>query len=186
MKKPDKNSLSDRILEYLRDTSKNLFNLSVDIVFNPEEIVGGLIQYRKRKKYYVSRDVSHLKHSPYFTVKKNEIYLNEKGRIKIIKSIIKDKKKDEKWDGKWWAIIFDIPEINRRERGFLRKELKWMKFRELQHSVWITPLSIEKELLALLKLWRKDFRGDIRFLRIEKIIKDDDLKKNFDVTYSRK
>ncbi len=181
MKKPQKNSLIVKTLEYLKDTSKNLLDLSVDIVFNPEEIVGGLIQYRGKKKYYISREISHLKNSSYFTAKNSKIYLTEKGRIEIIKNIIKDKKKIEKWSGKWWAIIFDIPEINRKERSFLRKELKWLKFKELQHSVWITPCDIEKELLALLKLWKRDFRGDIRFLRIEKIIHDKDIKRFFDL-----
>jgi len=72
-----------------------------------------------------------------------------------------------------------VTEKNRHERNFLRKELKWMGFKELQHSVWITPYDIEKELLCLLKLWRKDFKGDIRFLKIEKIINDRDFRKTF-------
>ena len=122
-----------------------------------------------------------MKRSPYFSVKDNKFYLSSKGRIEIIKIIIKEKSKTKKWDGKWWAIIFDIPEASRRERNFLRKELKWLGFKELQHSIWFTPYNIEKELLVLLKLWNKDFKGDIRFLKIDKITEDKDLKKLFNL-----
>lgn len=99
--------------------------------------------------------------------------------MEIIKNIIKKKKKTKQWDGIWRAIIFDVPESERRHRNFLRRELKWMGFRELQHSIWITPYNVEKELLCLLKLWHRDFKGDIRFLNIQKITNDADFRKIF-------
>jgi hypothetical protein len=182
MKKPRKESLADKALEYLKETSKNLFDLSIDLVFSPEKFIGGYAPYRHKSKSYTkySKEVSRLKYSAYFSIKNNRICLNAKGRVEIIKRIIKDKSKRE-WDGKWWAIIFDIPERRRGERAFLRKELKWMKFKELQHSVWIFPYDIEKEILVLLKLWKKHFGGDIRFLKIEKLTDDKDLKKMFEL-----
>jgi len=57
-----------------------------------------------------------------------------------------------------------------------------MGFVELQKSVWVVPYNIEKELRTLLKLWNVGFRGDIRFLIIDKIEKDEDLKKHFNLT----
>lgn len=181
MKKPKENSLINKILIHLKDTSKDLFDLSVTIMFNPRELMKGMGIYKDYNKYTFYKKISNLKSSPYFIVKENKFYLSPKGRIEIIKNIIKEGKEIKKWDGKWRAIIFDILEANRKERNFLRKELKWIGFKELQHSVWITPYDIEKELLFLLKLWHKDFRGDIRFLKIEKIINDKDFKEIFNL-----
>jgi len=178
MKKLKKYSLIKRILFILMDKYEDLFDLSIMIMFNPHELMrtrGSLMEYRN----HLYKNIYNLNKSPYFDVKDGKFYLNYKGRIEIIRQIIKDKRGIRLWDHKWRAIIFDVPEKNRHERNFLRKELKWMGFKELQHSVWITPYDIEKELLCLLKLWHKDFKGDIRFLKVEKIINDQDFRKTF-------
>ena len=125
--------------------------------------------------------VSKLENNSSFKLVNNKIYLTDKGRIKIIKNIITEKGGEERWDGKWRAVVFDIPESSRKERRFLRNELKWMKFKELQKSIWVCPYNIEKELFALLKLWKIDFKGDIRFLRIDKITEDKDIIKYFNL-----
>ncbi|MCX6722868.1 MAG: hypothetical protein NT094_02235 [Candidatus Staskawiczbacteria bacterium] len=177
---PEKNSLINIALEYLKEKSKDLFDLGVDIIFDPKKLI--VIKLYSQYNYYpISNKIYNLKKSPYFSVKDKKIYLTKKGRIRIIKDIIKDKKENQRWNGKWLAIIFDIPEADRRERNFLRKELKWMGFKELQHSIWVTPYNIEKELLTLLNLWHKDCAGDIRFLKIDKIDDDKDLKNLFDL-----
>ena len=174
-------SLSKKILFYLKDTSKDFLDLSVRIIFDPRSITKGMSLYRNNIQYF-SKEVSYFKNSSYFNFKDNKFYLTEKGRTNIIKNIIKDKKtKNKKWDKKWRMIIFDIPELSSRERRFLRLELKWMGFKELQKSAWIFPYDVEKELLALLKLWKMDFEGDIRFLKIEKMIEEGDIKKYFKI-----
>ena len=172
-----KESLPDKILACLKDKSKDLLDLSVAIVFNPRKLMRGMGIYANYNNYHIYN----LKRSPYFVLKDNEFYLSPKGRIEIIRSVIKGKEKVKKWDKIWRAVIFDVPEKKRYQRDFLRKELKWMGFKELQHSIWITPYDMEKELLCLLKLWHKDFRGDIRFLKIEKIVNDEDFKKAFTI-----
>ena len=123
-----------------------------------------------------------MKRTGYLKEKAGKLYVTEKGRIKVIKKVLKNKQKTEKkkWDGKWRGIIFDIPEASRKERNFLRRELEWIGMVEAQHSVWLFPFDIEKELKALLKLWKKDFEGDIRFILIEKM-NDADLKKRFNL-----
>ena len=175
-------SIAGIFLEYLKETSKNLLDSSVDIIFEPEKIIsqaGFTVKYPHITSLFLNRRMHNLKNSPNFNYKNEKIYLTEKGRIKIIKSVIREKNDAKKWDGKWRAIIFDIPEINRKERRFLRTELKWMKFRELQKSIWICPHGIDKELTALLKLWKIDFRGDVRLLVIDKITEDKDIKRYF-------
>ncbi len=180
VKKNKKDSLSIKILQYLGDASKNLLDLSIDIMFDPEKLVRGMSLYRDASFYY-PQEISNLKKSNYFKKKDKKFYLTERGRMKIIKNILKDKNKDAAWDGIWRGIIFDIPEANRRERNFLRRELKFIGCVELQKSVWIIPFDIEGELLCLLKLWKKDFRGDIRFIRISSITGEKELKQIFNL-----
>lgn len=171
-----KDSLSSKILLYLQDRSKDLLDTSITIMFNPRKLMRGMGIYKDYNKTFYN-----LKRSPYFFERNKDFYLTPFGRIKIIKNIINKKRQNKKWDKKWRSVIFDIPESSRRSRNFLRKELKWMGFKELQHSIWITPHDIEKELVSLLVLWQKDFKGDIRFLVTEKITNDKDFRKIFNL-----
>ena len=171
------------ILDYLKETSKNLILGGIDLIIDPDKMIknaGFYVRYPFITSL-ITRWSDNLDKVSSFERKNGKIYLTEKGRIKIIKNIIKEKFADEKWDKKWRAIIFDIPEINRRSRDFLRKELKWMGFKELQKSIWITPLNINKELFILLKLWKMDFGGDIKFLEINRIEDDKNIKKLFEL-----
>ncbi len=52
----------------------------------------------------------------------------------------------KKWDNKWRLVLFDIPEEKRDIRDQLRKSLKEIGFKNLQRSVWINPLQIDKKL----------------------------------------
>ncbi len=182
MNKPKKNSLLDVALNYLVETSENLLDLSYKIIFDPEELIKiGSYSNNLSPSPTIWKNIYKLKHSSYFKNVNGKLYLTKKGRLEIIKKLIKNKKEKEKWDGKWRAIIFDIPELKRNERSFLRKELRMMGFQEMQQSIWVFPFNIEQEIFALLKLWKKDFAGDIRFLRIEKVEDDKDIKKIFNL-----
>ena len=179
MKPIQENSLTKKVLNHLIEKSKDLLILTAQIAFNPYSLTKGMSLYRDYNRPYFSSNNAHLKQSKCFNFKNNKFYLTPKGRIEIIKIIAKDKKRIPKWDGKWRGIIFDIPELNRKNRNFLRKELRWIGFKELQKSVWIFPYDIEKELKILLKLWKMDFGGDIRFLLIDKIEKEKDIRQYF-------
>lgn len=179
MAKYKKISFTDKVLQHLTETSENIFDLGFMIIFEPHKMPHSPSLYKNYGRSYYNK-IYHLKNSPYFTVKEDKIYVSDKGRMKIVKNLIQENKL-KAWDGRWRAVIFDILEAKRKERNFLRGELKWMGFKELQHSIWITPYNIEKELLFLLKLWQKDLKGDVRFLSIEKIINDTDLRKNFNL-----
>lgn len=181
-----KNSIPKKILLIIGEKSKELLNLGATVLFDPKTIMRGTSLYYDRSFYpkAVSKGVWNLKRGGYLKVKKiknkNKLYLTSKGRTEIIKNILSRKKEQKKWDGKWRAVIFDVPEASRRDRDFLRRELSWIGFKELQKSVWIFPYETEKELKALLKLWEIDFKGDIRFLIIEKM-NDKDIKKQFNL-----
>jgi len=78
-----------------------------------------------------------------------KIYLQEKGKQKVItrsiKLLLDYKKKEKKWDGRWFMVFFDVPEIERRKRNFLRRYLKRLGFYQYQQSVYIFPFECKKE-----------------------------------------
>lgn len=176
-------SISEKVLNFIGEKSLEFLDLSLKIMFDPEDLIrtywGGSMY---RSPSYIPRAVYSLKRSSYFKQEGKKFYVTKKGRLRIIKNIIRNKKNQtKKLNGKWLGIIFDIPEVNRKERAFLRRELNMAGCKELQKSVWITHFDIEKELLALLLLWKKDFKGDIRFLKIEKISGEEQIKKYFKI-----
>jgi DNA-binding transcriptional regulator PaaX len=112
---------------------------------------------------------------------KKIIELTQKGKGELLKFKLKMKTKNLKWDGKYRGVCWDIPEISRADRNFLRNTLKWLGFVEVQKSFWIIPYEIKDELRKLIRFFRKGLEGDIRFLTIEKIENDEDIKKFFNL-----
>jgi DNA-binding transcriptional regulator PaaX len=187
MRRVKKEGLTEKILTFLAEKLKDLFELGITIVFDPQSLFKGFSLYQfpglspSEAQKLVQKRISNLKTKGYLKKGKRGWELTPKGRIEIIKIILWKKLENKKWDGKWRVIIFDIPEMSRRDRDFLRRELKWIGFIELQKSVWIFPYDMEKELMALLKLWKLEFKGDIRFLIVEKITEEEKLKKHFNL-----
>jgi len=109
------------------------------------------------------------------------IKITNKGKLIALREKINQKQNNKQWDRKWRIVIFDIPENDRKERNFLRSYLKSFGLKELQKSVWVYPYDIEKEFYEFLRLCNKTFEGDIRFITIEKMNRDSDLKKYFKI-----
>lgn len=68
-----------------------------------------------------------------------------------IQSLLELKQKSE-WQGKWFLVIFDVPEIERNKRYYLRAFLKEIGFYQYQQSVYIFPYECEKEVLLIKKI----------------------------------
>ncbi|KKR71012.1 MAG: Transcriptional regulator, PaaX family [Candidatus Roizmanbacteria bacterium GW2011_GWB1_40_7] len=51
------------------------------------------------------------------------------------------------WDHKWRIVMFDIAEIQKKKRDYLREKLKELGFGMLQESVFITPHDILRDFL---------------------------------------
>ena len=109
---------------------------------------------------------------------KFKISITKKGAQEYLKYKI-EKKKKTKWDGKWRIIIFDILESQRQIRNLLRRKLKWLGFKELQKSAWVFPYDVERETKEILEVCNIDIVGDVRFLTVERMNNDEDLKKEF-------
>ena len=48
------------------------------------------------------------------------------------------------------VIVFDIPELRRKQRNWLRAELVALDFIPLQKSVWLGPAPLPKEFIKYL------------------------------------
>lgn len=75
--------------------------------------------------------------------------LTDPGRDKTL--WIKMKLDDEPWDGRWRIIIWDVPEKRRVTRDLLRYKLKWLGFKQLQKSIWITKTNCTQVLREFIK-----------------------------------
>lgn len=187
MKRIQKKSLTIKIFDYFTDVFKGLFELGTNLILHPRKAMREVPGYRSPflphsvVKREIQRRINKLKNQGYLRETEKGLEITPKGRIEMIKVILWKKLKAKKWDGKWRLIIFDIPEMSRRDRDFLRRELKWIGFWELQKSVWIFPYDMEREMMTLLRLWKLEFKGDIRFAVVEKISSDEELKKYFNL-----
>jgi len=57
--------------------------------------------------------------------------------------------KQKRWDGKWRMVLFDIPAKKERQRRALCARLKELGLCLYQHSVWVYPYPLEKEVRAI-------------------------------------
>lgn len=112
---------------------------------------------------------------------KQTVFLTEKGIMEVLKYKMKNKHIHKKWDEKWRIIVFDIEEITRKDRDYLRRQLKWIGFEELQKSVWIFPYEIRDELKEFIKMCRFEFRGDVRFILADSIQPDTLFRQKFNL-----
>lgn len=62
------------------------------------------------------------------------------------------KKRKKQWRGKWFLVMFDVPEIQRNKRIYLRNFLKYIGFYPYQKSVYLFPYECEKEISLVKKI----------------------------------
>lgn len=96
----------------------------------------------KWEKIYLKKAINRNLRLKYITFKKSDFKLTRRGEEKLLKNFplfYFSKKLTTSWDGIWWVIVFDIKEIKRHYRDYLRRLLKKLNIKMLQKSVWITP-----------------------------------------------
>ena len=79
------------VLDYLKETSKDLLNLSFDILFDQDKLIsqiGFKVNYPSVSSM-ICRWADNLDKNTSFKKLNGKVYLTEKGRIKIIKNVIK-------------------------------------------------------------------------------------------------
>lgn len=113
---------------------------------------------------------------------KKFLKLTKKGKVKTLlyklQNLGGQKQKRKLWDGKWRIAIFDIPEhTGRAQRYQIRRALCFAGFCYLQKSVYVYPYELPAELVSFLK--ESGLFSFIRFLRVDKMDDQSDLKKKF-------
>ncbi len=140
---------------------------------------------KEMREAAINKAIKELESLDYIKIKSNKrgkvklkISFTKKGAREYLRYKINRKKK-KKWDKKWRLIIFDIFEDHKKIRDLLRARLKWLGFKELQKSVWIFPYDVEREVENMLDVCDVNIIGDVRFLTVEKMNDNEDLKREF-------
>lgn len=83
------------------------------------------------------------------------VLLTEKGKLRALNiSFRKFCNKKEKWDGKWRMIAFDIPDKYKKGRDAIRYRMRISGFYKLQESLFLFPYDCQKEINALVDLFK--------------------------------
>ena len=99
--------------------------------------------------------------------KDNNFLLTAMGE-KVAEKILGYKKRlEEEWDGKYRLVIFDIPEVDRHHRNWLRQELYFLGYKKLQNSVFISKLSLTEELVREIK--ERGIEKGVNYLLVERV-----------------
>lgn len=107
------------------------------------------------------------------------IVLTNKGKKKALTYDLDrmELKKPNRWDKKWRIVLFDIPEINRRERDVLRDRLKNLGFYEFQKSVFAHPYDCKEEIEYIIEFY--NLRKFVRFIVADSLDNELHLKEYF-------
>jgi len=152
------------------------------------EVVDGLlksIENKKEKERKILRALENLEKKEIIDIveENNKVYVTvkDKDHPKIIEYSIKIlldfKRKKKKWDGKWFIVFFDVPEIQRNKRDFLRSYLKKLGFCPYQQSVYIFPYECQKEVSLIRKI--VEAAKYLRYVVAEKIEEEEKIKRFF-------
>ena len=108
--------------------------------------------YRKYRKRYgrikFSKFIYYLKKKAYIEAKAWEkrggVMLTQKGVDKILRSREATSRLKKRGDKRWQMVVFDIPEKYRGQRDIFRHKLKFLGYRQLQRSIWVSPYDVVK------------------------------------------
>jgi len=117
--------------------------------FNPEARKFWKNIEKKRERKQFAQFVNYLRIRGYIKDSnlktKGAVLLTKKGEQKALKLNYKFLNKKERRDGKWIMIMYDIPEKKKRQRFFLRRDLKALGYKKFQNSIWVCPYDTYKE-----------------------------------------
>lgn len=114
----------------------------------------GLPEFRSYKRNSINVALSRLKKKNYVTftgstwklTKNGEKYFKKRtARLPIFDSIFK------KESPKNLLLIFDVPEVRKAEREWLRFHLKKFNYQMIQQSAWVGPSPLPQEFLDYLR-----------------------------------
>lgn len=121
------------------------------------------------KKQSIKNSFYKLHSDNLITCQNSQVRITSKGRC-YLKNINKSLqifesnfKKDQKKD---LLLIFDVPEIKKSEREWLRRHLIKFGYKMIQKSVWVGPSPLPKDFLAYIK--KIKIQSNIKTFKLEK------------------
>lgn len=98
----------------------------------------------------LKRIIYRAKTQGYLEKKENYFKITKLGddRLKRTMPLYEEKRP---WDGKLYLITYDIPEDKKKERDYLRDQLKQLGCALLQKSVWVTPYNPKRIIADFVK-----------------------------------
>jgi hypothetical protein len=120
---------------------------------DPSDFLGEISDFKRRRleEKQIKQTINRLKQYGLLKEKENYFLLTTRGE-KIAEKILGYKRRlEEEWDGKYRLVIFDIPEVDRQKRDWLRQELYFLGYKKLQNSVFISKLSLTEDLVREIK-----------------------------------
>ncbi len=155
------------ILEYFVEADRDIYynnlgrrGIGVLYLMDHLEYLLKSLPTLQEKKSKITRVLANLEKKEILNLQEKEgkviVYLKNKNHPKIIEYSIKNlldfKKKEKKWNGKWFLVFFDVPEVQKNKREYLRKFLIKMGFYRYQKSVYLFPYECEKEVGLIKKI----------------------------------
>jgi len=96
------------------------------------------------------------------------LVITNKGHKIYYKEYPLTKLREEKWDGFWTLVTYDIPELLRSDRRYIRNKLLKLGFGNPHKSNYVTPLNIHKEIKELID--NKNYKEYAWVLRAKRIL----------------
>ncbi len=136
---------------------------------DPWEIIGEGQELTKQliKKAYLKKGIKKLQKYGIVQESNGFIKLTSKGKSLANRIMGFKKVLDTKWDGKYRMVIFDIPEKQRHHRDWLRTELYYLEYIQLQKSVFISKYPLTPEIIKEIK--RREIDEGVNYILAEKI-----------------
>ena len=124
------------------------------------KLIKAVINKRKIDKKKIHRALKILERKEIIVIKEigEQIFvqLHDKGKSTVlkysVKSLLNFKKAKKEWQKKWYLVLFDVPEIQRNKRDYLRRFLLKLGFYPYQKSVYLFPYECEKEIRLIKKI----------------------------------
>ncbi len=108
------------------------------------------------------------------------VSLTEKGKLRALNISFRNfQNKKEKWDGKWRMIAFDVPDEYKKGRDAIRYRMKLGGFYRLQESLFLFPYDCQREINALVKLFKLE--KYVRFGLLDFIDNEEQIKSIFKI-----
>jgi CRISPR-associated endonuclease Cas2 len=171
----DTSAITFMILKGIGKGPMNAFLKPTYYPDDPMEFLGEINNFKQHRleTKKMKQSIDRLREYGLIKENNNLFSLTVRGE-KLTEKILDYKKRlEEEWDEKYRLVIFDIPEVDRKHRDWLREELYFLGYKKLQNSVFISKLSLTEDLIREIK--ERGIEDGVNYLLVEHVY---DLKKN--------